>query len=349
MAARRGNHGFSLVSQRLRASRRAVCGVCRFHWGIRHQWVAGALRGAGGGLASNIRWTTPAHPPLTVRLLQGNIEQSLKFERAGIHAALTQYIKLITARPADLIVTPETALPIRVHDIPDALARALRDFSDPTGSAILLGAVGVTRAADGAAGLTNSVFGLTPHARRLYQYDKAHLVPLGEFIPWGFRWFVQQMQIPLGDFMRGPAVQAPFTVHPQRLAPSICYEDVFGEEIARTLREAPAGILLNATNSAWFGKALVLDQHLQIARMRALETGRPVLRATNTGITAVIGADGRVVRRLPAFTVGALEARVQGVAGLTPYIRSGNRPALCVSWMLLAFYAGRRMVKRVSR
>src|SRR5260364_194415 len=121
MAARRGNHGFSLVSQRLRASRRAVCGVCRFHWGIRHQWVAGAQRGAlracnsgiqksnkasrritaaaaplltvallgaGGGLASNIRWTTPAHPPLTVRLLQGNIEQSLKFERAGIHAAL---------------------------------------------------------------------------------------------------------------------------------------------------------------------------------------------------------------------------------------------------------------------
>src|SRR5260364_272242 len=310
MAARRGNHGFSLVSQRLRASRRAVCGVCRFHWGIRHQWVAGALRGAGGGLASNIRWTTPAHPPLTVRLLQGNIEQSLKFERAGIHAALTQYIKLITARPADLIVT---------------------------------------RAADGAAGLTNSVFGLTPHSRRLYQYDKAHLVPLGEFIPWGFRWFVQQMHIPLGDFMRGPAVQAPFTVHPQRLAPSICYEDVFGEEIARTLREAPAGILLNATNSAWFGKALVLDQHLQIARMRALETGRRVLRATNTGITAIIGADGRVVRRLPAFTVGALEARVQGVAGLTPYIRSGNRPALCVSWILLAFYAGRRMVKRVSR
>ncbi len=310
-----------------------------------------ALLSAGSVFASKIHWTTSVHAPLTVRLLQGNIEQDMKFGLAGVNAALAQYLTLITARPADLIITPETALPIRLRDMPDVMARALRDFSDTTGSAILLGAVGVTRVADGAAGLTNSVFGITPHSRRLYQYDKAHLAPLGEFIPWGFRWFVQQMRIPLGDFTRGPAVQAPFTVHQQTLALSICYEDVFGEEIARTLREtpAPAGILLNVTNFAWFGKALVLAQSLQIARMRALETGRPVLRATNTGITAVIGADGRVVNQLPVFTVGALEARVQGVTGLTPYIRYGNQPVLFVSLLLLAFCAARRIVKRVNR
>jgi len=147
------------------------------------------------------------------------------------------------------------------------------------------------------------------------------------------------MGIPLGDLARGPIAQKAFIVHNQPVAVDICYEDIFGEEIARTIREqeTPAGILVNSTNLAWFGNTIALDQHLQIARMRSIETGRPMLRATNTGMTAVIAANGDVVSKLPTFTTGVLEARVQGTSGSTPYVTSGNMTVIAMSLLLLAF------------
>jgi len=150
---------------------------------------------------------------------------------------------------------------------------------------------------------------------------------------------VALMGIPLGDLDRGPPVQKSFFVHNQPIAVDICYEDIFGEEIARTIREqeAPAGILVNSTNLAWFGDTIALDQHLQMARMRSIETGRPMLRSTNTGTTAVIAANGAVVARLPVYTVGSLDATVQGTSGRTPYVTSGNMTVIVVSLLLLAF------------
>jgi apolipoprotein N-acyltransferase len=147
------------------------------------------------------------------------------------------------------------------------------------------------------------------------------------------------MNIPLGDFARGTPVQQPFMVHNQPVAAFICYEDLFGEEVARVVRENPtsAGVLINSTNLAWFGDTIALDQHLQIARMRSLETGRPMLRATNTGVTAAIDPHGKVLGRLPTFTEGTLEVHVQGTTGFTPYVRSGNNTVLAVSLLLLAF------------
>src|SRR5690606_11522856 len=125
--------------------------------------------------------------------------------------------------------------------------------------------------------------------------DKQHLVPFGEFIPPGFRWFVDAMIMPLGDFNRGPARQSPFLIADQRIAMNICYEDVFGEELLPAIRpvngDPGASILANVSNLGWFGNTLALPQHLQMARMRVLETGRPMLRATNTGMTAIIAAD----------------------------------------------------------
>jgi apolipoprotein N-acyltransferase len=164
-------------------------------------------------------------------------------------------------------------------------------------------------------------------------------VPFGEFVPWGFRWFVNLMNIPLGDFARGAPVQRPFLVNNQPIAVDICYEDIFGEEIARTIRESdtPAGVLVNSTNLAWFGDTIALDQHLQIARMRSLETGRPMLRATNTGTTAAIDAHGNVIGRLPPYTAGSLDVTVQGTSGNTPYVTSGNNTVLAVALLLLAF------------
>ncbi|MFM0124283.1 apolipoprotein N-acyltransferase [Paraburkholderia sp. RL18-101-BIB-B] len=295
---------------------------------------------AAGLLLPLVQWTVPANAPLTVRLLQGNVKQEMKFEESGMRAAIDQYQQMITSKPADLIVTPETAIPVLAQQLPAPFASAVRSFSDSTGSAILFGAIGGTITPEGQViDYTNSLFGVTPGTRDVYRYDKHHLVPFGEFVPWGFRWFVNLMSIPLGDFFRGAPVQKPFIVHNQPVAVDICYEDIFGEEIARTIRESdtPAGVLINSTNLAWFGDTIALDQHLQIARMRSLETGRPMLRATNTGMTAAIDANGKVLGRLTPYTIGSLDVTVQGTAGRTPYITSGNNTVLAVSLLLLAF------------
>jgi apolipoprotein N-acyltransferase len=295
---------------------------------------------AAGLLLPLAQWTVPANAPLTVRLLQGNVKQDMKFEESGVRAAIDEYQQMITSKPADLIVTPETAIPVLAQQLPAPFASAVRSFSDSTGSAILFGAIGGTITPEGQViDYTNSLFGVTPGTRDVYRYDKHHLVPFGEFVPWGFRWFVNLMSIPLGDFFRGAPVQKPFVVHNQPVAVDICYEDIFGEEIARSIREneTPAGVLVNSTNLAWFGDTIALDQHLQIARMRSLETGRPMLRATNTGMTAAIDANGKVLGRLTPFTVGSLDVTVQGTTGNTPYVTSGNNTVLAVSLFLLAF------------
>jgi apolipoprotein N-acyltransferase len=172
------------------------------------------------------------------------------------------------------------------------------------------------------------------------RYDKHHLVPFGEFVPPGFRWFVDAMTIPLGDFNRGAQRQALFNLHGQVLAPNICYEDVFGEEIIQSVRPsqqfgAGATNLVNASNLGWFGDSWALRQHLQISRMRALETARPMIRATNTGMTAAIDPNGVVRAVLPAHSKGVLDVEVQGTTGLTPYVRWGNTPVLTWTALLL--------------
>ncbi|SAL52338.1 apolipoprotein N-acyltransferase [Caballeronia humi] len=319
----------ALIVQALYSARRA---------GVAPALAAAALIVA-GMLLSLVQWTTPANSPLTVRLIQGNVKQEMKFEQEGVNESLALYQRLITEKPADLIVTPETAFPVLAVQVPQDLALSLRNFADTTKSSILFGAVGVTITPEGrATDFTNSLFGITPGSFDVYRYDKHHLVPFGEFVPLGFHWFVKLMGIPLGDLARGPAVQKSFFVRNQPIAVDICYEDIFGEEIARTLRgqEAPAGILVNSTNLAWFGNTIALDQHLQIARMRSIETGRPMLRATNTGMTAVIAANGEVVSKLPTYTTGTLEAHVQGTSGRTPYVTSGNLTVIVVSLVLLA-------------
>ena len=162
----------------------------------------------------------------------------------------------------------------------------------------------------------------SPAATASYQYDKHHLVPFGEFVPPFFQWFVRMMNIPLGDFSRGEVAQPSLMFKGERIAPNICYEDLFGEELARSFADpdkAPT-LLVNLSNIAWFGDTVAIDQHLNISRMRALELGRPMLRATNTGATAIINAQGQVTHRLPSAVQGALSAEVYGVHGpVTPY------------------------------
>ena len=294
-----------------------------------------ALLASGVGLQT-ITWTHASGQPISVRLLQGNVPQDMKFVPEQIEAALKLYHDMIVSQAADLIATPETAIPLLSTQLPPDYLGLLRSFAIRSNSHLAIG----LPVSDGGGQYANSVIGLKPDATQLYRYDKHHLVPFGEFIPPGARWFVDLMQIPLGDFTRGALLQPPFAVRDQWVLPNICYEDLFGEEIAEQLAAGngtvpQATILLNASNIAWFGDSIAVPQHLQISQMRAIETGRPMLRATNTGATAVIDAKGKIVSRLPSFQRGELAAQVQGHAGLTPYSRYGNRPTVIAALLLL--------------
>jgi len=280
-----------------------------------------------GGALHFVQWTTPNGAPLTVRLLQGNIDQKIKFQREHINGSLQFYHEAILKKPADLIVTPESALPLPLYSLPSDYVPSLQRFATATNSYIALGLFG----SDGPNLYTNSVIGITPTPQKdTYRYDKYHLVPFGEFIPKGFAWFYHYMNIPMGDLQRGVYYAAPFSVKGQQILPNICYEDVFGEEIAAKIahayfsKKAVPTILLNMTNLSWFGDTWAMPQHVQITQMRTLETGRPMLRSTNTGVTTLVNAQGKVMQQLAPFVQGGLEVSVQGYQGLTPYILFGN-------------------------
>lgn len=295
-----------------------------------------------------IDWTHPVGQPISVRLLQADIPQDQKFSAEHLMNILVRYRAMLTAAPADLVAAPETAIPVFPHQLPPGYLDELKAFSARTGSWLMYG----IPLSDGPVTYANSVAGVSPQGQA-YRYDKHHLVPFGEFIPTGFRWFTDMMHIPLGDFTRGGPVQAPFPVKDQYVLPNVCYEDVFGEEIARQLREAPrpATLLLNVSNLAWYGESTAIPQHLQISRMRSLETGRPMLRATNNGATAIIDGKGVVQNILPAYRQGTLAAQVQGMAGTTPYIRFGNLLFLGLSALALAgaWFSGRSYQKKISK
>jgi len=177
------------------------------------------------------------------------------------------------------------------------------------------------------------------------RYDKAHLVPFGEYIPmksvWG--WIIEVLHIPLSDFARGGPTQRPLQVGGQSVAMNICYEDVFGEEIIRQL--PAASVLANVSNVAWFGDSLAPWQHAQISQMRALESGRMMIRATNTGLTALIDAKGVMLGHLPPFREGVLHGTVTGYAGSTPYVRRGNMPVLVICWASLGLVVLQQMIR----
>jgi apolipoprotein N-acyltransferase len=275
-----------------------------------------------------------------VTLLQGNIPQDLKFGE-GVGRALRDYRQALLASPSDVTVTPETALPLTPEQMPERYWADIENhFSNGTHAA-LIGLPLVTRNAQGQTQYSNSALGLmpqtTPASTARYQYHKHHLVPFGEFVPPFFQWFVRQLNIPLGDFTRGDIAQPTLNIKGERIAPNICYEDLFGEELARSFADpatAPT-MMVNLSNIAWFGDTVAIDQHLNISRMRALEMGRPMLRATNTGATAIINERGEVTHRLPSMTAGALTADIYGVHGpVTPYARWASAYGL---WPMVGF------------
>ena len=288
----------------------------------------------------HVRWTEPQGEPVTVSLLQGNISQDLKWRADQLANSLERYAALTLESNSRLIVTPEISIPLYRKEVPTSYLEQLAAHARQNDGDILVGMVEVPE--DGH-GFYNSMFsfGTSPDQ----SYRKHHLVPFGEFIPlkFLFGWVVNVF--PLSDFSRGGLDQKPLNIAGQRVAVNICYEDVFGEEIIQQLPEAT--LLANVSNDAWFGRSIGPRQHLQISQMRALETGRYMLRATNTGVTAIINERGIVLQEAEIFTTTALHGLAQGYTGSTPYVRFGNSllwglAGIILLIALLPVFRGRR-------
>ena len=290
----------------------------------------------GGAALRTVAWTQPHGEPISVVLVQGNIAQDLKFNEDALPGTLETYLRLTLQNPARLTILPETALPLLRHEVPQQLAEQLRGHARENGGDILIGAFERNNGS-----YYNGVFTLGTADEQ--HYRKQHLVPFGEFIPLRplLGWLINGvLDIPMGDLARGDARQAPLDVAGQRVAADICYEDVFGEEIIRALPQAT--LLVNITNDAWYGHSHAAAQHNQISQLRALETGRMMLRATNTGVTSIIGADGKVLQQLPQHQEAVLNGMAQGYQGITPYVRWGNAAVLLLIALMLAYAWARR-------
>ncbi len=311
------------------------------------QRSAGAVLGLGASatvlvalaLIKPVPFTQPTST-LTLTLLQSNVPQDQKFSEAYLPQSLLWAQQQLLAAKGDLVLGPETIVPLLPEQMPTDYWKPLALHFLRDQAALIGRPLGSFEA-----GYTNSVVGLSRDTVKwpegYYRYDKHHLVPFGEFIPTGFRWFTDLMHIPLGDFSRGMRVPPSFSVKGERVAPNICYEDLFGEELAARfvdINEAPT-IFANLSNIGWFGDTIAVKQHLIISRMRSLEFQRPMLRATNTGATVVIDHHGVVTHSLKPFTQGVLDAKVEGRQGLTPYAwwasRFGLWPLLLVALALM--------------
>ena len=264
-----------------------------------------------------VSWTVPRGAPLAAALLQGNVEQSMKWREDQRLAALENYRELFERTKARLIVLPETALLV-LNDAPTDYLAALKRHAESNGGDAIIGVSIIERGNTSASPYSVSNSAVTLGKSPSQRYDKQHLVVFGEFIPPLLSWVYNWLQIPLGSMNAGSPDQKPLQIAGHVIAVNICYEDAFGDEIVRQLPEAE--LLVNMSNMAWFGNLFAADQQTQFSQMRALETGRWMLRATNTGLTAAINEKGEIVKALPQFVRGTLEVEVQPRTGTTPYV-----------------------------
>jgi apolipoprotein N-acyltransferase len=328
-----GVYGVTLAAALIAGALALVALPLRQRGARAYVWIAGVciVLVGGGALLRGQVWTRAAGPPITVRLVQANIPQDTKFGPEGLQRAFDEHWALMQGPRVDLVALPESVFPVPLQFVPRQFVETFENFARTEGSGLVFGVF----LEQPVGAYYNSAVGIAADDSPLARYSKRHLVPFGEFIPPGFRWFVDTMRIPIGDQERGNAVQLPMQLGGQRVAVNICYEDLFGEVIIDAWKgDVEPTLMLNMSNLAWFQNSLALPQHLQISRMRALETQHPMLRATNTGATAIIDAGGRVTAALPFLTAGALTGQVQGVEGTTPFIRWGNGPAILAAGVL---------------
>ncbi|HSO81733.1 apolipoprotein N-acyltransferase [Thiocapsa sp.] len=297
--------------------------------------IALVLIWGGGMLLKQVSWTAPSGPSFRAAVVQANIPQAMKWDPDLLVSTMEIYWELTERNlDADLVVWPETAIPDFLHRVRDVLVEPMAARAREEGTEIVLG-IPVMESDTG-----RHFNALLSIGSREDLYAKRHLVPFGEFMPFK-AWLgplVDLFEVPMSDFSRGSAERPLLAVGDRLAGVSICYEDAFPAEVSQALPEAE--FLINVSNDAWFGDSLAPHQHLEIARMRALENGRYLLRATNTGISAIIDQRGRVVGTVPSFVRGDFATEVRPYAGATPYVRLGNAPAIVLAAAMVLLGVG---------
>lgn len=286
--------------------------------GARPYLMALALIWLAGWAFKLVDWTEPSGLPIKVSLIQGNIDQAEKWRADALQRTLMVYTKLTEQHwDSDLIVWPEAAIPTWYHYMQHGYLAGLEKRARETQTDML---IGIPYYDPKTHAKYNSVLDLNHHNF----YYKRHLVPFGDYLPFEdqLRGVIKFFDLPMSSFNSGPDQQADLIAAGHAVGVSICYEDLFGEEVIRALPKA--GFLVNVSNDSWWGDSHGTPQHMQIAAMRSLETGRVLVRATNNGITGVVNYRGEVVKRLPRFTAAALTTEIQPRSGATPYVMVGN-------------------------
>ncbi len=303
---------------------------------------------AAGFILKAVEWTTPIGKPISVALVQGNIAQSTKWSPEKAQGTIAQYLSMLQASKADLIILPETALPVISSQLDESVKNNISMHAKQ--HPLIIGMVEYDQKTNE---YFNSAFGFGDAANgesQTQSYAKNHLVPFGEFIPLKqvFGWIYRDwLNMPLSDLSRGGTQQEPMNLAGQKIGVNICYEDVFGEEIIRQLPAAT--LLINISNDAWYGQSYAAEQHMQFSQARALETGRYMLRATNTGATASIDQHGHVLAHAPHDVQITLDVSAQGYTGSTPYVRWGNWPFIVFCFGALGFVASAFVIRRKTK
>lgn len=297
-----------------------------------------------GAMLRLLPWTEAVGKPVAVALVQTDFDQRLKWDPQHFARILEDNLAIVHeqfsgAQPPALLVLPETTLPSLLEHLPAGYLETMAALAARSNGNVIVGAF----RRDEAGHIYNAALSLG--AAPVQDYAKQHLVPFGEYSPPLFGWFYRLASIPMSDQTPGAPDQPPLALGGEQIAVNICYEDLFGAELVRSLPQA--SVLLNISNLAWYGRSLAQPQHLQIARVRALESGRPMLRATNTGMTALILPDGKVAAVLPEFVRDVLQVRVHGHQGMTPFARFGNVPALLAALLIVLLrYRSRQISSR---
>lgn len=294
----------------------------------------------GGFALRSVQWVQPDGSAISFRLLQGGIAQEHRFDPQALAAQTGRYSQMIQSAPADLIATPETSVALTPQNLPQGTWQEWKTFSLKTRSHVFIGLPSLDATGAG----HNSIFHMDPDAEGVERYDKTRLMPMGEYAPAGLGWLVDRMRTPLKNLTPGQADQklAKLTIGTRAIgvAMMVCHEDQVGAPMRR--QAASASLILNPTNLSWFDGDMPLQQSLQSAQVRALEAGRPVLRVGNTGITAQIDHQGRVVQQLASGIEGELAGEVQPMHGLTPYVRWGDTLAIslaALTWLACRLFS----------
>ncbi len=283
------------------------------------------------GLLTQVDWTEPVDEALTVSMIQGNVSQDKKWLPEQRKPTMDMYARLSRENwDSDLIVWPETAIPAFYHQVLPYL-QGIGQEARMNGSEIILGMPIYDQRKKH---YYNSMVSI---GRDTGFYEKRHLVPFGEYLPLPglFGGIIQYFNIPMSEFSPGDSSKLPLLKVAGHIAGiSICFEDAFGDEISQALPDAT--LLINASNDAWFGTSIAPHQHLQIARMRSLETGRYMIRSTNTGVSAIIDPKGKIQSASPQFETHVLTDKVQPMTGMTPYAIFTNVPILFL--LIMSFF-----------